>query len=220
MKVNGIPIKAVIFDIDGVLIDSMPIWDDLGVRYLRAIGVEPEEDLPAVLFDMTIDEGVSYMIQHYHLDESETELHDGLIRELARFYRKEVPLKSGAYELVKGFYEAGVPMILATRGDRELEDAALQRLGVRGYLGEMLQCDELGTTKSESLIYDRCAEHLGFAPEEVLVVEDVLQAVETATRAHYVTMAVYDAASRSDFAAMRQTADIAVRSLRDVVLTA
>lgn len=219
MKINGIACKAVILDIDGVLIDAMPIWNDLGVRYLRALGIEPEEDLEAVLFNMTIDEGVTYMHDHYHLDVEEPELHDGLIRELARFYRKEVPLKPGAYEFVMQLHEAGIPTILATLGDRELEEAALTHLGIREYLGEMLQADELHTSKSETLIYDVCAERLGYRPEEILVVEDVLEAVRTSVRGHYITMAVYDAASRADFAAMRETADIAVRSLEDVTFT-
>lgn len=220
MRINGREFKAAILDIDGVLIDAMPIWNDLGVRYLRAQGIEPEPELESILFNMTIADGVTYMHDHYHLQVDEPTLHDGLIRELSRFYCNEVPLKPGARELVMRLHEAGIPTALATVGDRGLETAALTRLGIREYLGEMMQADELHTTKKETCIYDVCAEHLGYRPEEILVIEDVLEAVETSVRGGYITLAVYDAASRADFAAMRETADIAVRTLEDLTYTA
>lgn len=50
-------IKGAIFDVDGTLLDSMEIWEDVGVRYLNSIGIEAEPDLGTVLFTMSIQEG-------------------------------------------------------------------------------------------------------------------------------------------------------------------
>ena len=60
-------IKAAIFDVDGTLLDSMGIWEDAGARYLRGIGIEPEEGLGEILFPMTIEEGAAYVKEHYGL---------------------------------------------------------------------------------------------------------------------------------------------------------
>ena len=62
-------IKGAIFDVDGTLLDSMEIWEDVGVRYLNSIGIEAEPDLGTVLFTMSIQEGAAYVKEHYHLSQ-------------------------------------------------------------------------------------------------------------------------------------------------------
>ena len=61
-------IKGAIFDIDGVLLDSMIIWTDLGERYLRSIGKEPEEGLTEKLFSMSMEQGAEYLKDTYNID--------------------------------------------------------------------------------------------------------------------------------------------------------
>ena len=63
-------IKGAIFDVDGTLLDSMEIWEDVGVRYLRNLGIEPEPGLSKILFPMTVTEGASYVKEHYPLKQS------------------------------------------------------------------------------------------------------------------------------------------------------
>lgn len=67
-------IKGVIFDVDGTLLDSMEIWEDVGVRYLNSIGIEAEPDLGTVLFTMSIQEGAAYVKEHYHLSQEPEEI--------------------------------------------------------------------------------------------------------------------------------------------------
>ena len=57
--------KAAVFDLDGVLLDSMGIWNDLGARYLRNLGVTPEEGLNEILFSMSMEQGAEYLHTHY-----------------------------------------------------------------------------------------------------------------------------------------------------------
>lgn len=67
-------IKGAIFDVDGTLLDSMEIWEDVGVRYLNSIGIEAEPDLGTVLFTMSIQEGAAYVKEHIHLSRSRKKL--------------------------------------------------------------------------------------------------------------------------------------------------
>ena len=61
-------IRAAIFDLDGVLLDSLSIWEDLGARYLRAKGLTPEEGLGKTLFPMSMEQGAAYLKAHYPLE--------------------------------------------------------------------------------------------------------------------------------------------------------
>ena len=54
-------IQGIIFDIDGVVLDSMSIWNDLGARYLVSLGKEPEEGLNEILFSMSMEQGAEYL---------------------------------------------------------------------------------------------------------------------------------------------------------------
>ena len=70
--------KAAVFDLDGVLLDSMGIWNDLGARYLRSLGVTPEEGLNEILFSMSMEQGAEYLHTHYALPQSAAEVGAGI----------------------------------------------------------------------------------------------------------------------------------------------
>ena len=205
-------IQAILFDIDGTLIDSMPIWDELGARYLRANGIEPETELGKILFPMTIDEGVTYLKEHYHLENSKDVIRAGLMQTVDDFYRYEVPAKDGAKAFLKQSASAGLPMVLTTIGEPAQEEAALTRLGLRGFFGKMYVCEEYHTTKKEPRIYQIAARDLGVRPEHVLVAEDMLQAVRAEKNAGFRTLAVADDASRADREELIRTADCFIDS--------
>ena len=93
-------IKAAVFDLDGVLLDSMGIWNDLGARYLRSLGVTPEEGLNEILFSMSMEQGAEYLHTHYALPQSAAEVGAGIADMLRDFYFYEVPAKDGAAALL------------------------------------------------------------------------------------------------------------------------
>ena len=63
MKANNV--KGVIFDIDGVILDSLSIWTDLGARYLKSKGKEPKKGLAETLFSMSMEQGAEYLADEY-----------------------------------------------------------------------------------------------------------------------------------------------------------
>ena len=95
MKLKNREIDGVIFDVDGTLLDSMAIWEDAGARYLRSAGIEPAPDLGKILFPMSLDDGVAYVKREYHLEESEAELREAVLKQVEIFYKEEAPLKKG-----------------------------------------------------------------------------------------------------------------------------
>jgi HAD superfamily hydrolase (TIGR01509 family) len=199
--------KGAIFDIDGTLLDSMPIWNDLGARYLEMYSIQAEENLGKILFPMTMEEAAEYMKTRYHLPQTADEIVLGVLGIVEHFYRYEVGLKPGVETYVRGLHRKGIPMILATTGDKELATAALTRLGVMEYFCGILTVSDLGTSKHEPDIYRKAADMLQVQPGECVVFEDVFYALETAKAAGFLCAGVKDAASADDWERLRAIAD-------------
>ena len=104
-------IKGMIFDADGTLLDSMPIWDDLGARYLKGIGIEAEPGLSEILFCMSLEESAAYMKRTYGLSQTEEEIRNGVLAKLDDFYVNEVQAKPGVSEFLRTLHERKVPMM-------------------------------------------------------------------------------------------------------------
>ena len=185
--------KAAVFDLDGVLLDSMGIWNDLGARYLRSLGVTPEEGLNEILFSMSMEQGAEYLHTHYALPQSAAEVGAGIADMLRDFYFYEVPAKDGAAALLAALTARGVKLAAATSSPREHVTRALERLGLLVYFTRLFTTAEVGVSKHEPTIYLLAAEALHAAPAETLVFEDSLYALKTAKAAGFYTIGVYDA---------------------------
>lgn len=207
--------RAAVFDVDGTLLDSMSVWEDLGVRYLRTLGIEPQAELGDILFSMTMEEGAEYIRRQYHLTKKSEEITEEILGIIKAFYVSEVPLKNGAAEFLEALHQRGIPMAAATSGERELVEAAFQRLGILKYFRNIFTCTEVGEGKNSPLIYLRAAEFLEAEPEETWVFEDALHALLTAAGAGFRTAAVFDTSSQKEQKKIREAADIYLYSLTE-----
>lgn len=208
-------IRGAIFDLDGVLLDSMAIWNDLGARYLLKQGVQPEPGLREVLFSMSMEQGAEYMKQQYHLDKPSEEILDGIQEMLQDFYFYEVQAKEGAKELLDFLQEKGIPMTAATSSPREHVTRALERNGLLEFLKRIDTTSEVGESKHSPLIYQRCAEFLGSRPEETLVFEDSLYALQTAKKAGFRAIGVYDSEGETNQAGVEETGEVYLNNLKE-----
>ena len=210
-------IKGAIFDVDGTLLDSMGIWEDVGVRYLKSIGREPEANLSQILFPMSIEEGAKYVKEHYELPHAIDEIIEGVLAIVSDFYFYEAPLKEGAKELLEALKQKGIPMVIATSSERVHIEKAFIRLEIDRYFEKIFTCSEVGESKSSPLIYRKAVEYLRTKPEETLVFEDALHALLTAKSAGFHTVAVYDEASEKDQEALKKEAEVYVTSMTELL---
>ena len=208
-------IRGVIFDVDGVLLNSMPVWENLGELYLKRLGIEAEKDIREKLFSMSIEEAAGYLISQYGLDKTSEEIISGLNREGKDYYEQRVPLKEGVRQYLQEFRERKIPMAIATSGDRQNAEAALKRLKVYSFFSGIFTCSEIGSSKNQPDIYYAAALQIDTEPSETWVFEDALHAIRTAKQAGFCTAAVYDKASDRDLAQIWNTADIYLPEWKD-----
>ena len=213
-------IKGVIFDIDGTLLDSMPLWNNLGECYLQKLGFTEEETegLSQRISAMPFVEGIRYIKKAYTLNLAEERIREQLQEMIAGAYRDEIALKAGAKEYLQFLKERGIPCILATAGDASLVTAALKRLKVWEEFRGLLLCEEFNTSKREAKIYQLAMERLSLSkPEEVLVCEDVLHAVKSAKQAGFQVCGILDEANREECAMIQEVADFTAKDFYELV---
>ena len=211
-------IKGAIFDIDGVLLDSMGIWDDLGARYLRSLDKIPEEGLNKILFSMSMEQGAEYLKNNYDLRQSVKETVDGLGKMLEDYYFYEVLLKPGAKEVLEFLKSKNIKMAAATSSPRTHIEKALSRNGLLGYIDKIYTTSEVGVSKHSPDIYNLAADFLKTKSEETLVFEDSLYALNTAKEAGFVTVGVFDEKGESNQAELENQADLYLKKLDDFIV--
>lgn len=208
-------IRGAIFDLDGVLLDSLGIWYDLGARYILGMGLQPVPRMSETLFAMSMEQGAAYLKNTFSLEKSEEEIIGDLEQILRDYYYEEVSAKEGAKQLLAFLQKQGVKMAAATSSLRPHVTEALKRLGLLSYMQEIFTTSEVGESKHSPRIYELAAHSLGCPAEEIFVFEDSLYALKTAKAAGFLCVGVYDAQGESDQQGLKATADIYLQNLPD-----
>lgn len=212
-------LQSAIFDMDGTLLDSMFIWDDLGPGMLRAQGITPEEGLTEKLKVLTLRQGAAYCKERYALPQSVEEIVSLIEGRVEKFYKEEVQAKPGVEKFLSLLKMEGVWMYVATATDRHLAEAALRHAGIDGYFRGILTCQEVGQGKDSPEIFERCMRRLRSNKKDTVIFEDALHAIETAKAAGFRVCGVYDDSAREDQEAIRRIADYYITSFEEMFET-
>lgn len=208
-------IRGAIFDMDGVVLDSMAIWHDLGVRYLQSLQLQPEQGLCETLFPMSMEQGAAYLKAHYPVPYSEAEIVSQLSDMVEKFYREEVRAKDGIRELLETLSNRKIPIVAATSSPRGHIEAALRRLGLLDCFQRIYTTSEVGASKHSPDSYRLCAEFLGTDKSETLVFEDSLYALKTAAEDGFATVGVCDLQGEANQQGLRECADYYLKTVSE-----
>ncbi|MEA4902880.1 HAD family phosphatase [Desulfitobacterium sp.] len=206
-------ITGAIFDLDGTLLDSMPIWDKAGEIFLHTIGIEAEPGLAKIMFCMSMTEGAEFLKERYHLDLDVDAIIAGINHTIENFYFYQVQLKEGVEQFLKDMRLSGIKMVGATSCDRQVFARALERLKVIHCFDRISTCTEIGSGKEKPDIYLAAAEHMGTLPKDTWVFEDALFAIQSAKNAGFRTVGVFDASNLENLDEIKKASDFYLEKL-------
>lgn len=166
-------IKAVIFDLDGTLVDSMWMWKAIDIEYLQRYNIECPDDLQDKIEGMSFTEVAMYFKERFSLPVTIDEIKKAWNEMAYDKYCHEVPLKDGILELLAELKKRGIKTGIATSNSRELVDAVIASLNIEFYFDEIHTSCEVAKGKPAPDIYLLVAKCLGVDPKDCLVFEDL-----------------------------------------------
>jgi HAD superfamily hydrolase (TIGR01509 family) len=175
-------IEAVVFDLDGVLLDSEPIWNEAKRELVEERGGRWNERAPRDMMGMSSPEWSRYLVEELGVPLDPEDVSDDVVRRLERIYRRRLPLLDGAHEAVERLAER-FPLGLASSSNREIIDLVLELSGLAGRFAVTLSSEEVARGKPAPDVYLEATRRLGVAPEQSAAVEDSENGIRAAKAA-------------------------------------
>ena len=208
--------KGVIFDLDGTLINSMSVWENIGDDFLKSKGKVPPDNLSEILKTMSFQESSRYFIDKFHLNLSVDEVISEFNSLVEDKYKYEIELKKYVLEYLKKLKSKNIKMCIVTATDIELSKAVLTRLKILNFFEFILTSDEVDISKNDPRIYIKAAEMLGYLPNDIVVFEDALYCVEAAKKAGFYVVGIEDESAREDREEIKRVSDIYIESFEEL----
>ena len=164
-------IKTVIFDMDGLLVDSEPYWDKARSIMAAEAGKTWNEDDHKAVMGVSTREWSTYMITRLELDMSPEAVEEHIIAQMVALYEKQIPYLPGASEAV-ALSAAKYPTGLASGSPRRLIDTVTNDIALRGKFKTIISGDQVAHGKPAPDIYLETATAMGVRPEECVCLED------------------------------------------------
>ncbi|HET9662371.1 MAG TPA: hexitol phosphatase HxpB [Thermomicrobiales bacterium] len=184
-------IEAVIFDMDGVLIDSEPLWRIAEARAFNAIGVPMTEEDGFQTMGLRTDEVVEFWFARYPWSEpSKTEVEGAIVGNVIALIEERGEALPGAVEAVRGMRAAGYRVGLASSSAMEIIAAVLRRIGLTDDFDVLQSAEHEPYGKPHPAVYIECARSLGVVPSNCLALEDSPAGVLAAKAAKMICIAI------------------------------
>jgi HAD superfamily hydrolase (TIGR01509 family) len=164
-------ISAIIFDLDGVLLDSEQVWDEVREQLVRERGGRWHEQAQREMMGMSSTEWARYMHDQLGVPDPPEEISAEVVRRLEDRYRERLPLIEGAPEAVERL-AANWPLGLASSSNRELIDLVLDLGGLARFFRVTVSSEEVARGKPAPDVYLEAARRLGAPPERSVAIED------------------------------------------------
>ena len=215
MMMDGI--EAVIFDLDGSLVDSMWIWKDIDIEYLGRFGLEPPAGLQSEIEGMSFSETAGYFKERFRLPDSVEKIKEDWNRMAWDKYMSQVPLKEGVREYLSWCSGRNIKLGIATSNSRELVTSIAKVHRLERYFQCIMTGCDVGRGKPAPDIYLAVAQQLRTDPKACLVFEDIIPGIQAGKAAGMKVCAVEDAYSLDQTEEKKTLADYYIRHFAEVL---
>jgi HAD superfamily hydrolase (TIGR01509 family) len=207
-------IQAVVFDLDGVLIQSEEVWDAVRERYVRERGGRYDAEVQRAMMGMSAPEWSRYLHEDAGVPDGPDAINRDVVGLMLDAYRRELPLLPGAVEAVQRV-AARFPLALASSSNREIFEAVLQLAGLTECFRATVSSEEVERGKPAPDVYLEAARRLGVAPQSCAAVEDSHAGIRSARSAGMRVIAIPNPSYPPDEEALA-LADAILDSLDDL----
>lgn len=211
-------VEAVLFDLDGTLIDSMWIWRAIDIEFLGERNILMPENLQKEIEGKSFHETAVYFKNQFGLTEDLEEIKAIWNKMAFEKYAHGMRLKEGADRFLNLLQQKGIKMAIATSNSRPLATACLEDIGIFSYFESIVTGCEVQNGKPQPDIYLKAAKNLGINPKKCLVMEDVPMGILAGNRAGMRTCAVYDSFSEHMDDEKKKLADYYIKSYEEFLV--
>lgn len=213
---GGRALKAAIFDLDGTLLDSMWVWEDLVDDYLFSMGIKSPEGMREVLKKLSLLEGCHYLKNILNLEKSAEDINEDMEKILESYYRDKLLLKPYVFETLESFKNRDVKMILATATDDALVAQTFSRIPIGHYFSFIQTSNALGIGKKDPRFFQIAIEKLEENPRDIWVFEDALHCMISAKKCDLNVVGLKDESNKEDWEDICKIADMAIDNLENL----
>ncbi len=207
-------IEAVVFDMDGVLIASEEVWDEVREAYVRERGGRYDTEVQRAMMGMSSVEWSQYLHDVAGVPDEPAAINDEVVRRMLDTYREHLPLIDGAVDAVQRL-AARYPLGLASSSNRPLIDAVLLVAGLTPFFAATVSSEEVPRGKPSPDVYLEAARRLGVDAQQCAAVEDSHGGIRSAKAAGMRVIAIPNPSYPPDEEALAQ-ADVTIRSLTEL----
>lgn len=209
--------EAIIFDLDGTLVDSMWMWEKIDIEYLERFGIALPCGLQNAIEGMSFSETAAYFKERFQLTDSLETIKADWNEMACDKYRNEVPFKEKAPEFLEYCNKLGIKLGIATSNSKTLVESADEALFLRRYFSCVMTACEVNKGKPAPDIYLAVAKALSVSPEKCLVFEDILPGIQAGKNAGMQVCAVEDVYSADIREEKRRLADFFIESYEELL---
>jgi len=207
-------IEAVVFDMDGVLVDTEHLWDEVRKELTAEWGGRYTPEAQQAMMGMSSREWSRYLHYEIGVPDPPEEISAEVVRRLEQLYRRELPLLPGAIEAVQRA-AARFPLAIASSSNRPLIDLVLEQAGTGDIFRATVSSEEVERGKPAPEVYLEAARRLGVTPSSCAAVEDSHAGIRSASSAGMRVVAIPNASYPPDAEAL-QLAAVTLASLDEL----
>ncbi len=208
--------KHYLFDFDGTLVDSMPTFISVMLRILDEYNVSYGDDIVRIITPLGYVHTAKYYVT-LGVPLPEEQIIEKMNAYAEYEYANHVEAKPHVIDVLRRLKAEGADLNVLTASPHLMLDPCLKRLGIYDLFTNVWSCNDFGTSKSDPAIYRMAAEKMGVTVEDVVFLDDNVNADKTAKEAGMRVIGVYDDSSRDDEAAIRAVADGYIRDFSELI---
>jgi len=214
--VRRLDAQTYLFDFDGTLVDSMPTFVSVMLRILDEYGIDYEDDIVKIITPL----GYHGTAEYYRTLGISAPT-DELVRQMNEYaydeYAHNILAKASVQDTLSKLKKRGVSLNVLTASPHKVLDPCLKRLGLWDLFDNVWSCDDFCTTKSDPLIYQMASERIGRPIQDIIFVDDNVNAVKTARLAGMRSYGIYDESSKDFIEEMKSASDKYIFSFDELI---